>query len=231
MRNILPFLLLSAIPAGAQPAKAAQPIVVELFTSQGCSSCPPADALLAELAHSPNILALGFHVTYWDRLGWQDPYALPAATARQRDYRAKFGLDYVYTPQIIVNGRLQAVGSDRPAVTAALNQARQAIGSEIPLTLTAEGNGLAVQAGSGPLRPEQATLLLIGFDPIHETPVHAGENTGRTLREANIVRSLQPVGTWSGTAIALHVARPPGTSVALLLQAPDGHLLGAASLR
>ena len=108
------------------PARAAErPIVVELFTSEGCSSCPPADALLGELATRPNVLALSFHVDYWDRLGWKDPFSSPEATARQQHYARLLGLDTVYTPQIVVDGSWEAVGSDQAAVERALDQARR----------------------------------------------------------------------------------------------------------
>src|SRR5271169_3162894 len=101
-----------------------RPIVVELFTSEGCSSCPPADALLAELAGRPDVLALSFHVDYWDRLGWKDPFSSPDATRRQHGYADLLGLATVYTPQMIVDGRWQAVGSDRSEVERALGSAR-----------------------------------------------------------------------------------------------------------
>ena len=118
------FAALCVALAAAPVAAAERPIVVELFTSEGCSSCPPADALLAELATRPEVLALSFHVDYWDRLGWKDPFSSAAATARQRHYAEILGLGNVYTPQIVVDGRWQAVGSDRGEVEHALDAAR-----------------------------------------------------------------------------------------------------------
>ena len=150
------------------PARASErPIVVELFTSEGCSSCPPADALLAELASRPDVLALSFHVDYWDRLGWKDPYSSREATARQNRYATLLDLATVYTPQIVVDGKWQAVGSDRADVEHALDLARRSL-KEIPVTL-ALGHGQA-QITLGPGGDGvSASVLLIGFDRRHVT--------------------------------------------------------------
>lgn len=208
--------------------KAAGPtIVVELFTSQSCSSCPPADALLAELSRArPDILALDFHVTYWDRLGWKDPYSLPQATERQRRYSALWGRDAVYTPQLVAGGRHQAIGSDRAAVLAAI-AAAAAEGSAVPVQLHRDAAGLVLDAGAG---QGKGMLLLVGFDPTHTTRVAGGENGGRTLTEVNVVRSIASIGTWRGEAVSLHANLPVGERVAVLLQADDGRVLGAAVL-
>src|SRR5208282_5788557 len=123
---------------GVTPIQAGErPIVVELFTSEGCSSCPPADALLAELAGRSDVLALSFHVDYWDRLGWKDPFSSPDATRRQHGYADLLGLATVYTPQMIVDGRWQAVGSDRSEVERALGSARRSR-DEVPVTLAVD---------------------------------------------------------------------------------------------
>jgi len=164
------------------PALAGQLTVVELFTSQGCSSCPPADALLTELAADPALLALDFHVTYWDRLGWKDPFSLPAATDRQRHYASHLGLDTIYTPQMVVGGRREMVGSDRGAVRAALTAARQE--PEVFVRIQEQAGRIVVDVGPG---PGAATLVLVGYDTRHDTPIHAGENGGRTLHEVNVV--------------------------------------------
>src|SRR5438876_198466 len=132
------FFVSIGLVLGITPVAAAErPIVVELFTSQGCSSCPPADALLAELADRPGILALSFHVDYWDRLGWKDPFSSPAATRRQQRYADLLGLATVYTPQIVVDGKWQAVGSDRAEVERALGSARGRR-DEVPVALAVE---------------------------------------------------------------------------------------------
>ena len=211
----------------AGPRPAASPVVVELFTSQSCSSCPPADELLTELARTrPDILALDFHVTYWDRLGWKDPYSLPQATQRQRRYSELWGRDEVYTPQLVAGGRHQAVGSDRGDVLAAI-AAAAADEPAAPMQLGRDAAGLVLDVGAG---YGAATLLLVGFDAAHTTRVGGGENGGRTLTEVNVVRSLVPVGNWRGKAMILHAPQPAGQRTALLLQADDGRLLAAAVL-
>ncbi len=216
----------TASPPAASPP-AASPIVVELFTSQSCSSCPPADDLLTELARTrPDILALDFHVTYWDRLGWKDPYSLPQATQRQRRYSELWGRNGVYTPQLVAGGRHQAVGSDRGDVLAAITAAA----AEDPAALMQLGRdaaGLVLDVGAG---HGAGTLLLVGFDAAHVTRIAGGENGGRTLTEVNVVRSVTAVGPWRGEAVSLHASQPAGERTVALLQAEDGRLLAAALL-
>lgn len=223
--RILLILSLLLVPL---TARAERLLVVELFTSQGCSSCPPADALLAQLAHSdPDLLPLDLHVTYWDRLGWKDPYSLPAATQRQKDAGARLGSDTIYTPQLLVDGRLDAIGSDPTAVRQAIARARRERAAEVKVSLVPDGSGVRVHADAG---AGQGTLLLVGFDAQHTTPVRAGENGGRLLTEVNVVRGLVPVAGWSGAAVDLVAPRPAGERVAALLQANDGRILGAVAL-
>jgi hypothetical protein len=220
--------LLAASPALAAP----RPVVLELFTSQSCSSCPPADALLADIAAShADVLPLDFHVDYWNYLSWHDRFSLPAATARQRAYAATLGAE-VYTPQLVIDGTAQAVGSDRAAVTAALVGARTAAAKQesgtTPTLVLADRDGrLAIDVGAGSSRGK---LLLVGFDPMHVTQVAAGENAGRTLIEVNVVRSLKELPAWQGAATSLLVDKPAGTRAAVLLQAADGSFLAAAAL-
>jgi hypothetical protein len=220
--------LVLAAAASAQEAPH-RPVVAELFTSEGCSSCPPAEAVLADLAQSrPDVLALAFHVTYWDRLGWADRYGLAAATARQRQYAAQLPQGSIYTPQLVVDGTQEAVGSDRRAVSAALREAVTAATPAVPLTLGRRDGRVRVSVGSGTGR---GTVLLVGFDALHRTPVARGENGGRTLVEANVVRALDVLGEWQGGALVREVPAPSGEHLAALLQAPDGRILGAAVLR
>ena len=137
---------------GIAPLHAGErPIVVELFTSEGCSSCPPADALLAELAGRPDVLALSFHVDYWDRLGWKDPFSSPDATRRQHGYADLLGLATVYTPQMVVDGRWQAVGSDRSEVEQALGSARRSR-DEVPVALAVDHGRAQITLGPDGVR-------------------------------------------------------------------------------
>jgi hypothetical protein len=212
---------------GLRPAAAAErPVVVELFTSQSCSSCPPAEALIGRLAQEGGgVLPLAFHVTYWNHLNWRDPYALPAATARQESYAGRLG-GQSYTPQAVVDGRIGLVGSDEAGLRSAIARAR-ADGPGIPVTLARDGDHLVAQAGPG---SGSGRVLLVGFDPSHTTRVLRGENAGRTIAQANIVRSLNDLGRWSGTAKTFTPPIPEGATAAVLLQAEDGRILGAARL-
>lgn len=226
MRPVVP-IALALFCATLRPAAAAgRPVVVELFTSQSCSSCPPAEALIGRLAHEgDDVLPLAFHVTYWNHLNWRDPYALTAATARQDAYAARLG-GPSYTPQAVVDGTVGLVGSDEAALRAAVARARAA-GPDIPVALVRAGDRLVTRVGPG---AGAARVLLIGFDPGHTTRVLRGENAGRTLEQANVVRAIDDLGRWSGGAATFAAARPAGDTAAVLLQGADGRILGAARL-
>jgi hypothetical protein len=220
---IIGFALASVLAASAHAGEA--PVVVELFTSQGCSSCPPADAFLTDLARPRrDVLPLAFHVTYWDYLGWKDPYSLDAATVRQRDYARHLQGDGVYTPQMVVDGVTGFVGSNRSEGMSAIAGAAR---KPVPVSVVRDGSSLLVMVGAG---AGKAQVVLVGFDPSHETPVGRGENGGRTLLESNIVRSLTSIGAWTGAAVTLRPAPPAGESCAVLLQSEDGRIIGAARL-
>ena len=206
-------------------AGVAAPVVVELFTSQACSSCPPADALLVELASQPGVLALDFHVDYWNGPGWHDPFSQHGFTLRQQAYASTLADHEVYTPELVVGGGQGVVGTDVGAVRQAL--AAASASPQVPLTLRREGVGLSVEAGGG---GGQATLWLVGYDPHHTTHVGGGENGGRTLVEANVVRSMTSIAAWSGTPLHRQVAVPEGEAAAALLQAADGTIIGAVTL-
>lgn len=206
-------------------AAADRPVVVELFTSEGCSSCPPADAYLTDLARGrSDVLPLAFHVTYWNRLGWTDPFSMAAATDRQGRYAARFG-DGSYTPEMVVDGRQGLVGSDRGAAEAAIGAARRQDREAPALEATLRGGTVSVVLGTG---HGAARIVLVGYDGQHRTNVGRGENSGRTLVESNIVRSIASIGRWSGAAATVTAPAPAGEAAAVLLEAPDGSILGAA---
>jgi hypothetical protein len=200
------------------------PTVVELFTSQGCSSCPPADAFLTDLAKRPDVLPLAFHVTYWDYLGWKDPYSFSEATTRQRAYARHFGEDGVYTPQMVVDGTTGFVGSSRSEGLKAIAGAAR---KRVSVSIIRDGQTLLIRVGAG---TGKARVVLVGFDPTHETQIGRGENSGRTLKESNIVRSLSGIADWSGSAVEFRQPPPAGEGFAVLLQTEDGRIIGAARL-
>lgn len=225
---VLAGLLLAASQArAAAPA----PVVVELFTSSGCSSCPPADALLGRLAQEPGVLALSFHVNYWNTARWADPFASAATTARQRAYGAALGQRSIYTPEAVVDGRVHAVGSDEPAVRALIAEARDRRVAGPALAVAGTGGAARATVAAGAPGTAPATLYLLRFDRAHTTAVSAGENGGRTLSNTHVVREILPLATWTGAP--LDVALPPhaadGRGAALLLQSGEaGPVLAAA---
>jgi hypothetical protein len=213
--------LLFAWPGAAQ----ARPVVVELFTSEACSSCPPAEALLARLQKTnPDILPLSFHVTYWNGPAWTDKYSLVGATDRQSWYVGLKNTDQVYTPEAVVDGTAQMVGSNEPDVTSAIANANTA--NPVPVSVTG-GPMLTIHIGNG--GGAGAKLWLFGFDAAHDTPVGGGENSGVTIHEVNVVRSITPLGAWTGIASTYTMPRLVGDHAAVLLQTDSGQILGAAS--
>ncbi|WP_298260147.1 thioredoxin family protein [Bradyrhizobium sp.] len=224
-RLVLSLGLIAGLPIMAHAAE--RPVVVELFTSQGCSSCPPANAYLNELSRGRrDVLALAFHVTYWDRLGWKDPFSMEAATDRQAAYGRRFG-DGSYTPEIVVDGAAGMVGSDRGEVGSAIEKAKRQGQTAAPVNVTKSGEQVSIEVGAGSGR---GRILLIGFDHEHTTAIGRGENSGRTLTEANVVRSIRSVGQWSGAALRLNERFPEGQDVAVVIEAPNGRIVGASRL-
>jgi len=218
-------LIATLLPAASFAAE--RPVVVELFTSQGCSSCPPANAYLNELSKGRrDVLALAFHVTYWDRLGWKDPFSMEAATDRQAVYGRRFG-DGSYTPEIVVDGATSAVGSDRSQVGSAIERAKRNGQTACAISLAKSGEQLAIEVGAG---SGNGRILLIGFDHEHTTSIGRGENSGRTLTEANVVRSIRTIGQWSGSAQRLTERFPTGQDAAVVLESADGRIIGAGRL-
>jgi hypothetical protein len=230
--TFLPFARLGL--AGVQ-----RPVVVELFTSEGCSSCPPADAFFNELAGHPALIALSFHVDYWDYLGWRDTLGLPESSKRQRDYAMHRKDGRVYTPQIIVNGLKHAVGSRQDEIEAIIAAERKRQPDDfVGMALKARGEELSVELEAAPLdhRVRQGTLWVMAVAPKLVVIVGRGENAGKTMTYRNVVRRLIPAGMWHGEARSLTLPLSdvlPDASLccAAILQADDsGPILGAAWL-
>jgi hypothetical protein len=222
---LLTAALLGCLALMSSPVTAdTRPVVVELFTSQSCSSCPPADALLGELARRGDVVALGFHISYWDGPGWTDPFSSQSSTDRQRAYARLFDLGQVYTPQMVVDGAHEMVGSDRNEVLAAVRDARPE--PIAPVTFAADRRSVAIGAGDG-----RGNVLLVRFARKRTTRVAGGENARRTLEDVNGVEMLASLGSWNGSALSFAIEPPAaGEGVAVLVQAPDGRMLGAAML-
>jgi hypothetical protein len=206
--------------AAAPTAKATSaPVVLELFTSQACSSCPPADALLGKLVQRPEVIALAWHVDYWNHLGWRDQFASRQATERQQAYARQLGGE-VYTPALVIDGATVVVGSDRAAV-------ERAIGAATPLAVTVALRDAGVEVGAGPGHLRAISVL---YDPEHATDVASGENEGARLREYRIVRQVDVLGEWDGAP--RHFTAPPpasGQGQVILVQTADLRIVGAAN--
>ena len=219
-------LLAALMALAATGAAAAQPLtVVELFTSQGCSSCPPANANLIKVKDRPGVLALSFNVTYWDYLGWKDTFGKQEFTQRQVRYEPALGRSGPFTPQVVVNGDADAVGAASGEIERLISLSGRAKGPSLSL----DGGKVSIGAGSAP--GGKADVWLVRYkDGVVEVPVARGENTGRTLPHANVVHALQRIGTWSGDATTLPLpAASGGLSTAVLVQAPGGGPILAAA--
>lgn len=216
------YVLLTASASATPPAS--KPVVVELYQSQGCSSCPPADAVLNALAARSDVIALNFAVTYWDQLGWKDTFAKPAYTARQWDYARSGGRGNVSTPQMIVGGRTAIVGSRVAEVDAVITRARA---EQSGPAILVNGSIVGIPAGKASV---PATLWLVRYDPrTIQVAIRAGENGGRTIPHRNIVRDLVALGTWNGVAKRFTLPTAvPGMETALILQAGRGGPIIAA---
>ena len=220
----------------AAPSRAVTPVrgVVELFTSQGCSSCPPADRLITDLAKSPDVIALSFNVDYWDYIGWKDTFADPAFTARQKAYAARRGDGQVYTPQAVIDGVTHVVGSDRQEISGALtSSARKQGAMTVPITLDMKGDKVAIDvAGASAEGPHKATVWLLDTIPSKTVAVGRGENKGRSITYTNVVRKMSRLGDWTGAPAHFEIAsRLNDSGYVVLLQDSEpgpGPILGAA---
>lgn len=207
----------------------AQPVVVELFTSEGCSSCPPADALVGELAKRPGVIALSYHVDYWDDRGWKDRFSLPEATLRQRGYVRRLSRAGAFTPQIVVSGDTSLVGSNRVEVEKAVAGDRDSLG----ISLSKDGSNLHIHFLEA--WRETMDIYLVTYLKEATANIESGENAQRTLKHFNVVRSFKRLGTWNGRPqrMVVPLAGLPrdASVVAVILQRKNqGAVAGAATL-
>jgi len=199
-----------------------EPVVVELFTAQGCAGCPEASARFETVAAGPGVIALTYTVDYWDYLGWTDTFARPEFAQRQRDYRRSLRLRNVSTPQVVIDGRRQVAGVQTPDLQSAIDEeaARRIFPPEIEFRI----DGDHVGVGSGRPPSGGAEVVAVTYTPgPQEVEIAAGDNRGRTMRHLNVVRSVRTLGDWSGqsTLYDLAEAHEPGQAIAVLVQAKD----------
>lgn len=226
-------------PNGRAPATSVK-AVIELYTSQGCNSCPPADALLGLYAKRDDVVALTLPVDYWDYLGWKDTFASPKFTARQRAYAKERGDGRIYTPQIVVNGITHVVGRSAADIDRAIAETSGRFSAgRVPVTTRIDGDRLVIETGdanSGATTPRSATIWLAVLQKEADVPVRSGENHGKTLKYFNIVRDLTAVGMWKGKSERFELARdaikfPDTQSGAVIIQSGTaGPIIGAAML-
>lgn len=235
--HVLPALAATALVGNVTTVQATDfDGVVELFTSQGCSSCPPADAELSRLVDEGKVLALSYHVDYWNYLGWADTLSSPASTERQYGYARTLKRKNVYTPQAVLNGQDHTNGGDRASIDAILKvQAAAGSGLTVELNAAMDPDGLTISVGPG---AGKADIVAIYFDERNAVEIGRGENAGRTITYRHSVRDMETVGMWNGTPVTLKLpasvlSARPGGGCAILLQVvgkdgSPGRILGAA---
>ena len=238
-RALLSAVALLAGLAMAGPAVARPLGVVELFTSQGCNSCPAADAALGRIVRQGNVVVLAYHVDYWDYLGWKDTLASRVATERQYAYAKAFGSGQVYTPQAVVNGRSQMNGASAGAVEAALGTlSRSGKGLAVDVSIRDNGNSYVIETGAAPDGAGEARVILASFAPERDVAIRRGENSGRTITYWHAVTGIHIAGMWHGAPARYEVPKSavsPGGGLAVLLQseaegAAAGPIVGATVL-
>ena len=230
MNRLIP-LAFAAIPSFVTPVVAQSPVVVELFTSQGCSSCPPADKLLHELAKRDDVIALALHVDYWDYIGWKDEFADPAYAERQRAYAIEARRRSVYTPQMIINGQTDIVGA-RPMELAKVIADYAAVSSPVTLELTRTGDEVQINAQSteanGPL-----VVQMLRYTPERTARITRGENAGNTISYANVTEGWKILQEWDGVTELSIDADAPGDKplVVMIQKGLSGPIVAAAQIK
>ncbi|SHK75463.1 hypothetical protein SAMN05444414_10155 [Roseovarius marisflavi] len=229
MKQIIPILaaaVMLALPVASQAQD--RPVVVELFTSQGCSSCPPADAFMEQLAARGDVIALSLHVDYWDYIGWADIFAKPEHTARQRGYAKSGDRRMVYTPQMIINGKDHVVGNRPRDVTELIEKHRSDV-DDIVLKATRDGNLLRITARTDVAQGMPMLVQLLRYRPEATVAIERGENAGKVLKYSNIVTEMIQLAVWDSSAPLKIDTRISGDDpLVVLLQYPDFGTIEAA---
>jgi hypothetical protein len=229
---VLGLAALAGTASQAASAKAAarhDPVVVELFTSQGCSSCKQANSFIAKLADRPDLIVLMWPVDYWDYLGWKDTFAQPDFAARQKLFAHRLGPEDVYTPQVVVNGRKQVSGDDETAVSALIRAIDPPRRRPPRIRKLASGR---VSVGAGRLPLDHADVWLVRYDPRQQdVDIKAGDNRGATVVQRNVVEQIVRLGTWRGRPVVFKTPEAPATKLAevVLIEGPRGGPILAAS--
>jgi len=203
-------LLMASGSASAKPGAMKVKAVVELFTSQGCSSCPPADKLLKTYVDKKDVIALTMPVDYWDYLGWKDTLASPANTKRQRDYAIKRGDGQVYTPQLVINGIAHEVGSRKPSIDRTIEKTSLKIqANKVPMRIWLDNGTMVVEAGSPAdgAKLKGATIWLATVQKEAPISIRRGENSGRKISYYNVVKDLTAIGMWNGKSVSVRLAK------------------------
>ncbi len=230
----IPTLALVAASLSLATPLAAQnnPVVVELYTSQGCSSCPPADAILHELADRDDVIALALHVDYWDYIGWKDPFGNPAHAKRQRAYAAAGQRRSIYTPEMVVNGQTDIVGAKAMALAKAIAEHAKET-PKVKLALARRGDIINITAEKLAVVDGPMDVHILRYTPRQVTEIKRGENAGKTIEYSNVVEDWQALGTWDGMTPLNFQATAAGSkpAVVIIQSAKAGPILAAARLK
>jgi hypothetical protein len=210
-----------ALPVQAQETGADKPVVVELYTSQGCSSCPRADAFLQDLAARDDVLALALHVDYWDYIGWKDTFASPQYTARQKAYAKKNGQRMIYTPQMIIDGQEHVVGTRLLDVVDVIER-HKSMEPYVNLEIARDGSRLNIRAEAGAPLQDRLTVQLIRYRPQARVEIKRGENAGRSINYVNIVTRLEVLQEWDTHEPLVLDAEVPGSDPVVVLLQHEG---------
>ncbi|AEM40709.1 DUF1223 domain-containing protein [Ketogulonicigenium vulgare] len=228
MKFALGWVAAIAVTAGAAAAEERSPVVVELYTAQGCAACPPADVVLSKLRDIPGVIPLALHVDYWDYIGWIDAFGQAAFTQRQNAYADIRNERYIYTPQMVIDGTRSVLGGDGMAVMDAISAAKDAP-RPVALRVERDGNALHIIAETAIARP--MIVQLVRYMPEEEVQIEGGENAGQTLTYVNIVTQLEQIGAWDGSAALDLSQNIEGDQPAVILvqEAGPGRILAAAT--